>query len=161
MKEVFIVYFEYKEHKDSLIRKSVISVPARSWQQAKKLAAESLKGRYFYAKVLNSNSVNTHVRDAEEDARIIMAVNEYLLQFNTGVMILTIILYVFAGILLLGGIIGLIYRGMVPAPEEPELLAIYNGLLIPTIIGLILGPLTAVGAFLIFKFKGKKIIKKQ
>ena len=160
MRQEYDVYFEYKERKDSLTRKSLIKVPAKSWQKAKKLASESLKRRYFYIKVLNSNSTNAHVRDAEEDARVIMAVNEYLLQFNMGILILSIILYVIAGLLLLGGVIGLIYRGMVPAPEEQELLNIYNSLLAPIIIGLILGPIVGICSFLLFKFKGKKVIKK-
>ena len=53
MRQEYDVYFEYKERKDSLTRKSLIKVPAKSWQQAKKLASESLKGRYFFIKVLD------------------------------------------------------------------------------------------------------------
>ena len=152
----WIVKYSYKEHVDSVERESNIMVEAKSWYAAKKVAAEQLEGRYPYVQVLTAYQQTTHVNKAEKDARVINTINEKLLEYNIGIMILTIVLYVVAGILLLAGIIGIIYRATVPAPEEPELLAIYNGLLIPTIIGLIVGPLLGIGAFLLFKLKGKK-----
>ena len=152
----WIVKYSYKEHFDSIERESNIMIEAKNWYQAKKEAEAQLEGRYPYIKVLTAYQQTTHVNKYEKDARVINAINEKLLEYNIGILILTIVLYVIAGLLLLGGIIGIIYRATVPAPEEPELLNIYNSFLVPTIIGLVVGPLLGIGAFLLFKFKGKK-----
>ena len=152
----WIVKYSYKEHVDSIKRESNIIIEAKSWYAAKKEAETQLLGRYPYVKVLTAYQQTTRVSKYEKDARAINAINEKLLEYNIGIIILTILLFIVASALLLGGVVGIIYRAMVPAPKEPELLNIYNGIFALTIVGLIAGPLLGVGAFLLFKLKGKK-----
>ena len=152
------VTYKYKRNSYSSDSKETITIFANSSKDALKDADLKLKNKFFSYSILRVSEIKEERKnkDYKDVATIVYAANDKLSEYNIGIFALGLVLIILSSVIILIGLIGILYRTMVPPPEEAELLTIYNSIVIISMSLLIIGPATLVGSIFLLKKKAKK-----